>query len=388
MPKIGRPNIINEINRGLILQTVREEGPISRAKIARKLGLSRPTVSAHVQELINEGLLLEVGKGETKKGRKDILLIYNAKHGYILAGDIEGSLFRLAISDLAGEIIYQETIEVHELRKKSLMDPCNFPEILKEFLSKKKIDLDNLKILSFGITGIIEEGKLMFCPGLPEWNNAPLIRILEKEFPSSIVILEKDVNMAVLGEYWKGAGKNYKNIVYITISTGIGAGIIVEGNIYEGKNKFAGEIGYMAIDNPKYPYPGTLNTPFGSLEWNSSGAVILKRVEELGKSYKNIEEVFEDYDKDKEIKEIIDSSSESLAKAIVNLTTVLSPEIIIIGGIVGKYLDILLPKMKSIFEHYLPIDINIVSSPLGSNTVIWGSIYKALNIYHSSPVII
>ena len=105
----------------------------------------------------------------------------------------------------------------------------------------------------------------------------------------------------------------------------------------------------------------------------------------MGKNYKNIEEVFEDYNKDRKVKEIIDSSAETLAKAIVNLTTVLAPEIIII---VGKYLDILLPKMKPIFEHYLPIDINIVSSPLGSNAVIWGSIYKALNVYHSSPVII
>ncbi|MEN2984508.1 MAG: ROK family transcriptional regulator [Dictyoglomaceae bacterium] len=388
MSKIGRPNIINEINRGLILHLVREEGPISRAKIARRLGLSRPTVSAHVQDLIREGLVLEVGKGETKKGRKDILLVYNAKHGYILAGDLEGSFFRLAISDMSGKIEYEEVIKTQELREKNLMYPQSFPIILNKILEKNRIQGENLKILSFGITGIIDEGRLMFSPGLPEWNNAPLGKILEEEFPSSLVILERDVNMAVLGEYWKGAGRGKENIVYITISTGIGAGIIINGKIYEGKNKFAGEIGYMSIDDPNYIYPGVLNTPFGSLEWNSSWSGIQKRLQQLGKSYKTIEEIFENYEKDKELKEIIDISAENLARAIVNVTTVLAPEIIIIGGILGRYLDILLPKMEKIFEHYLPVDINIVSSPLGNNAVIWGSIYKALNIYHSCPVIV
>lgn len=388
MPKIGRPNIINEINRGLILDLVREEGPISRAKIARKLGLSRPTVSAHVQDLISEGLLLEVGKGETKKGRKDILLVYNAKHGYIMAGDIEGSFLRLVVSDMSGKIECEEVIRTQELRDKNLMKPHNFPIILKEFLSKREINSKNLKILSFGITGIIEEGRLMFSPGLPEWNNAPLVEIIKEEFPSSMIILERDVNMAVLGEYWKGAGKGKENIVYITISTGIGAGIIINGKIYEGKNKFAGEIGYMSIDDPNYIYPGVLNTPFGSLEWNSSWSGIQKKLQKFGKNYKSIEEVFENYGKDKDVKEIIDISAENLARAIVNLTTVLAPEVIIIGGILGNYLNILLPRMEKIFEHYLPIDINIVSSPLGNNAVIWGSIYKALNIYHSCPVII
>ncbi len=300
MHKIGRPDIINKINKGLILQLVREEGPISRAKIARKLGLSRPTVSIHVQDLINEGLLLEVGKGETKKGRKDILLSYNAKHGYILAGDIEGSYIRLVISDMSGKIEAEEVIKTQELREKNLMDPNKFPLVLKEFLGMTKIELESLKILSFGITGIVEEGRLMFSPGLPEWNNAPLLKILEGEFPYSMIILDRDVNMAVLGEYWKGAGKGKENIVYITISTGIGAGIIINGKIYEGKNKFAGEIGYMSIDDPNFVYPGVLNTPFGSLEWNSSWSGIKKRLQKIGKNYKNIEEVFENYERDKE----------------------------------------------------------------------------------------
>ncbi|PMQ02010.1 MAG: transcriptional regulator [Dictyoglomus sp. NZ13-RE01] len=385
MPKIGRPDIINEINRGLILQVVREEGPISRAKIARKLGLSRPTVSAHVNELIKEGILLEVGKGEAKKGRRDILLKYNSRHGYILAGEIEGSWFKLAISDLCGEIHYSENINVQKLKEKNLMSPQNFPTIINEILEKYNIK-NKLKVISLGVTGIIEEGRLILCPGLPEWANAPLIKILEKEFPNCIQIIERDVNMAVLGEYWKGAGKGFDNIVYITMSTGIGAGIIIKGEIYTGYNKFAGEIGYMAIDSPEDPYPGALNTPFGALEWHSSGAGILRRVEKLGR-FNNIDEVFENYEKDGNIKEIIDFSAESLAKTIVNLTVSLSPEIIILGGFAKKYFNILIPKMRKILEHYLPIDVNIQPSSL-ENAVILGSIYKALNIYHSSPVIL
>lgn len=386
--KIGRPQLIDEVNKGQILRLLREEGPISRAEIARRLGLSRPTVSTHIKELLKEGLVIETGKGKSTKGRKGILLKYNARHGYFLAGDIEGSIMRFAISDLCGEILNEKVLSLYDLREKNAMRPENLIDIMKEFLKESKIETKNIKVIAIGIAGIIEEGKLIFAPNLPEWNHAPLQTIIKDAFPEAQIVLENDVNMAVMGELWKGAGKGYENIVYMSLSTGIGAGIVIDGKLYEGSNKFAGEIAYMVVDNHHDSFPGVEYTPLGALEWVASGARIIEKAKLINSNYNLLEKIFDDYSKVGEVKELIDKVGEYLGKAVVNIVSILDPEIIIIGGIVGKFLNILMNKMKPTIEFYLPVPVKIIPSALYPKTVIYGAIYKALELYHAKPVII
>ncbi|HOJ92370.1 MAG TPA: ROK family transcriptional regulator [Dictyoglomaceae bacterium] len=385
--QIGRPQLIDEVNKGQILQLLREEGPISRAEIARRLGLSRPTVSTHVKELINEGVVIEVGKGKSTKGRKGILLQYNAKHGYFLAGDIEGSLMRFAISDLCGDLLYEKVLFLKDLRGKNMMRPEHLATILMEFLAESNVPFEKIKVIAIGIAGIIEEGKLIFAPNLPEWNHASLFSILKNSFPEASIILENDVNMAVMGELWKGAGKGYKNIVYMNLSTGIGAGIVINEKLYEGSNKFAGEIAYMAIDNYIENYPGVEYTPLGALEWVASGAQIIQKAKAINEKYTMLEKIFDDYQKSDGIKTIIDRASECLGKAIVNIVSIVDPEVVIIGGIVGRFLDILIDKMQTTIKFYLPIPVKIIPSALYPKTVVYGAICRALNLYHAKPTI-
>jgi predicted NBD/HSP70 family sugar kinase/biotin operon repressor len=386
--KIGRPQLIDEVNKGQILKLLREEGPISRAEIARRLGLSRPTVSTHIRDLIKEGLVYEIGKGKSNKGRKGILLKYNAKYGYFLAGDIEGSIMRFAISDLCGEILHEKVLSLNELREKNMMQPEKLVEIMRTFVNENKINPENIKVISIGIAGIIEEGKLIFAPNLPEWSHAPIKSLIEIGFPGASIIMENDVNMAVMGEFWKGAGKGHKNIVYMNLSTGIGAGIIIDEKLYEGANKFAGEIAYMVLDNHHDKYPGVEYTPLGALEWVVSGIKIIEKAKSINPKYNLIEKIFEDYNKVYEITELINKVSEYLAKAVVNIVSLLDPEVIIVGGIVGKFLNILMSKMQPVIEYYLPIPVKIIPSALYPKTVIYGAIYKAINHYHTKPVIV
>ncbi len=386
--KIGRPQLIDEVNKGQILKLLREEGPISRAEIARRLGLSRPTVSTHIKDLLKEGLVVEVGKGKSSKGRKGILLKYNARHGYFLAGDIEGSIMRFALSDLCGEILYEKVLSLNDLRQKNMMKPENFIDIIKQFLKENSVEEKNIRVITLGIAGIIEEGKLIFAPNLPEWNHAPLQNLIKEAFQETQVILENDVNMAVMGEMWKGAGKGLKNIVYLSLSTGIGAGIVIDGRLYEGSNKFAGEIAYMVVDSQHDKFPGVEYTPLGALEWVASGARIIEKAKSFDSKYILLEMIFDDYNKVEEIKVLIDRVGEYLGKALVNIVSILDPEVIIVGGIVGKFLNILMRKIKPTIEYYLPVPVKIIPSALYPKTVVYGAIYRALELYHTKPVII
>lgn len=162
-----------------------------------------------------------------------------------------------------------------------------------------------------------------------------------------------------MGEFWKGAGKGHKNIVYMNLSTGIGAGIMIDEKLYEGANKFAGEIAYMVLGNRHDEYPGLEYTPLGALEWVVSGIRIIEKAKSIDPKYNLIEKIFEDYNKVYEITELINKVSEYLAKAVVNIVSILDPEVIIVGGIVGKFLNILLSKMQPVIEYYLPIPVKL-----------------------------
>ncbi|MFN3699219.1 MAG: ROK family protein, partial [Dictyoglomus sp.] len=134
--------------------------------------------------------------------------------------------------------------------------------------------------------------------------------------------------------------------------------------------------------------PGVEYTPLGSLEWVASGARIIEKAKSINQSYNLLEKIFDDYTKKEEIRELIDEVGEYLGKAIVNIVSILDPEIIIVGGIVGKFLNILMNKMKPTIEFYLPIPVKIIPSALYPKTVIYGAIYRALELYHAKPVIV
>lgn len=378
-----QPQALKQMNKRLILQTIRRRQPVSRSEIAEVTAISRTTVSQLTDELLREGWIREVGQGisGTKGGRKPITLSINDDAAWVVGVDIGGCITTIALINLSGQI---KRITTFPSNRTSMLDALI--EQLERFLSR--VD-PGVRIIGMGIgaPGITRssDGLILSAPAL-DWTNVPLKRLLEERFHLPVYV-DNDVNLAALGEFWKGAGKDKRNVIMITVGTGIGCGLILDGTLYRGAGGAAGEIGSMvteadAVDHWTDP----VFTGFGFLESKAGGPglvrQILERIDEADASSPlrrahdplTAKEVFEAARKgDPLAKSIVSQSLCHLAAGIINTIVLIDPEVVILGGGLMGSSDMLLPKIREAVSRLSPSQPEIRSAQLGDDAGVIGA---------------
>ncbi|NOY07274.1 MAG: ROK family protein [Spirochaetes bacterium] len=246
--KKGDGELIKNLNLGVILEAVKNYGPVSRSKIAGLTGLSKSTCSLLVENLLTSGLVKEMGKEESSGGRKPVLLEINYDAGIAVGIKLMEQKVLAALVDFTGEA--GEVVEEKIDRKN---DTASYIEslvrVIKRILETENEKSFKRKILGIGIgvSGLVdsEEGVLLQSSIL-NWNGVPIREILQKEF-SIPVYLENDVNTFAIGEKILGSGKSYDNFICVTIGRGVGMGSMINGKIYRGSHNGSGEFGHMKV---------------------------------------------------------------------------------------------------------------------------------------------
>ncbi len=243
--------LMRELNRLLILNRVRVSGPITRVAVAHQTGLSRTTVSSIVDELLADNLLFE---GQTVEaaptgGRRATLLHFNANAGYVIGVDLGRSHLTLLLTNLAGEII---------ARRSGPFDAALGPErclqqvvaSLMDFAAEHAIGWHQIIGLGLGIPGPMDAAsrRLVRPPRMPGWDHFDIRTVMERACKVPIY-LDNDANMGARGESKYGAARNVDDMAYVKVATGIGCGLIVNGDIYRGSGGSAGELGHVTIDD-------------------------------------------------------------------------------------------------------------------------------------------
>ncbi|WP_099159715.1 ROK family transcriptional regulator [Virgibacillus ndiopensis] len=371
----GNSAYIKQMNSKLILKCIIEEESISRASISKKLSLSKPTVSTIVDQLLKDQWIYETGSGEssTGGGRKPINLKFNPKKAYILGVDIGGTKVAIGITDLNGNIITYRNFPTQENLERDI-----FTEIYRNVDSMKgELDIDDSRILGMGVgvPGVInvEEGIVYEAPAL-KWKRFPIREKMHKLFDFPIYI-DNDVNISVLGEHWRGKGQQKNNLIYIAIGTGIGSGIIINGELYRGSNYSAGEIGYMVTDRVYAKRYHPVYDGYGFLESVASGSSIGKQLSErIGKEV-SAKEVFKLYkENNQEAVEVINFAIENLALGIANYVSLFDPELIILGGGVSESYSVIDEKIKDIIERFTPKRCEVVQTTFGKEAGVVGAV--------------
>ena len=238
----------------------------------------------------------------------------------------------------------------------------------------------------------IEKGLVMSPSNLRDWNNFPIVKLFEERFKVPVA-LDNDANAAALGEYIYGAGRGYKNVVYITVSTGIGGGIIINGEIFHGVAAGAGELGHTIVQ------PDGIRCNCGSvgcLETVGAGVHIARRarerlaagetslMREMSPNFDEItaETVIEAVRRDDRLAvEIWDETCRFLAIGIGNIITLLAPEALIIGGGVSMAGDLLFEPLRRLLPQFvsmIPADkINVIPAELGGESGVCGALVLA-----------
>lgn len=372
------PPLMRELNRNLILQELRSHPYQSRAALAKKTKLSRPSVSELVKEMIREGMVREVGVGNSTSngGRKPILLEYNAQSNYVAGAILQDDSLKVTIADMDGKLIKTDAEAVHlPISENEIIRMVD--SILTKILSSISVSKNQISGLVVGVPGITaESGRgIRFSPGV-SWSDNDVAR----EFEESIgvpVVIDNDVNLMTLGEFYKGLGASFQNTIYLFAGNGIGSGIILNGEFIRGSHMAAGEIGYMLIGNPLYK-----NFDMGVFESNYGTNGLLQKMTQLGlpvdSSQKAVKQLQALSLQDSSAGELLNEFLDSWTKAIVNLACMLDPELIVLSGEMSDLHDKHLEKLKSSIERYIPKAPSILLTSLGSKAGLYGAIHLAL----------
>lgn len=237
--------VVKKENKSLVLKTIKDFSPISRADTASETGLNKGTVSSLVNELLEEQLICESGPGVSSGGRRPVMLLFKQDAGYAIGIDIGVNYILGILTDLQGEICQEKTIKFSHL---------NYEEISRELFNVIDTLISAMPASHYGIVGIgigvpgtvSTEGQILFAPNL-NWKNIHLKELIEDKYHLPVHI-ENEANAGAYGEKRFGAGKESDNIIYVSVGIGIGVGLILNGELYKGNNGFSGELGHMTIE--------------------------------------------------------------------------------------------------------------------------------------------
>lgn len=242
---IADQNFVKKINQKLLLNEILHHAPISRAKLSERTGLNKSTVSSQVSTLMKEHLVYEIGQGESSGGRRPVLLMFNKRAGYSIGIDVGVDYVNGILTDLEGSIIHDEQLKL----------PSSTPDVTVRILIELIQQLrSNIPSSPYGLIGIgicipglvDADEQIVFTPH-SKWKNVDLKTSLQDTFQVPVFI-ENEANAGAYGEKIFGAAKHYDHLIYASIGTGIGIGIIINHHLYRGTNGFSGEMGHMTID--------------------------------------------------------------------------------------------------------------------------------------------
>jgi predicted NBD/HSP70 family sugar kinase len=376
---VARSNTIRDINRQIVLNYVRERGPISRAEIAHETALQRSTVSLIVEELRVDGLIEEVS-GESTGGRPPILLSLRTADAVAIGVDLGTKRTIVATSDLAGRVMEQETFETSSDSKQTTK------QIVE--LARKLIKRNNGTIEGIGVSlpGVVDpQGKELFIPTF-KWRNLPLSSDISAatDLP---VTMDNDANAAAQAELWFGRPeiREVRDFILVLVEDGVGTGIVFDGQVYRGENGAAGEFGHMTIGQG-----APVACASGSREcWEAfaSERSALARYKNLSHGHNGAgsttfgELVDLALSNDGAARTALKETAKYLGIGIANLIRGLAPEAVIVGGPIVRAWPVISDDIRNTVEgtvcRGLP-STRIIASTLGSEPTLMGAISLVL----------
>lgn len=354
--------------------------------LAKRLGLSIPTVSKLVDELTDTGLIKEGGKTETGSGRHPNTYGLNPESCYFVGVDIKNKSISLGLMDFGGKVVETQLDIVFESLN-SVDNLTQLCDIINRFINSRSVDRSAILAVNVNISGRVNP-MVGYSYSRYNFEEIPLSEVLTEKLGLKVCI-ENDTRAMTYGEYIYGDCSKIDNLIFVNLSWGIGLGIIINGKIYYGKSGFAGEIGHMVTyDNEILCHCGKK----GCLETEASGrALVRKLIERLENGANSLiadryreektvtlDDIFEAIDgEDLLCIELVEDMGRELGRWLAGIINIFNPEKVIIGGSLSSVGDyILQPVITAVRRYSLNLvnkDTKIVISQLGDQSGLIGS---------------
>lgn len=368
------------------MRTVWNEGPISRADISRKTGLSIPAILKIVEGLHEDGFLHEIGEGESSGGRKPVLLDINPKGAYAVGVELTPDHIRGAIVSLDFEIVGRGSQAIDpESGYEAILD--QIVDLINRIVATSKIDSSMIVGAGIAHPGVMGEdsGKILLASNLKSWKDVPLGEDLEQRLGFSVA-LEVDARVLALAEKWLGGAAEIKNFLTVDVDYGLGSGLVIDGRNYRGARGIAGELGHMVTQPNGFPctcgktgcletmvaYPAIIRDAA-----KNPGPLLLKL---CGGDVKRlrIEHIIEAAGRnDRSSLQAIEQSAHALGAALGNLLNCIDMEAVFITSALRQVGEKYLAPLREEFGKYflLPQErpVKILFSTLGGDSQLLGA---------------
>jgi glucokinase len=377
---------ITAVNEFLVLDAIRSAGQATRPQLGASLGLSQASVSRIVRRLLAQGLVIEEPGQSDGVGRTRDVLRFNRRAGAVIAIDLGGTKCHGALADLAGDVVREDVRQTFAggSPARSLIGSI---AALRAAAAAEELPVE---AVSVGVPAVInpDTGLVDAGPNV-HWHGFDLVGLLNGELTEPFVV-ENDVNLAGLGEAWRGGGMGIGSFVTLSLGTGIGAAVVLDGNLVRGRHNAAGEIGYLVTGRSQL-HGGSA----AGLEGLISGAALASRAQDLIKARPDQTSLdpgavtpallFQaaaagDVVAQMVIGELVDH----VAVAVAAVAALVDPHRVILDGSIGRALGPYIPTIDTLVRRTAYRAPELTTSTLGPNATVIGAIAAALALHRES----
>jgi len=380
----------------LLLRMIWNLRRVSRADLARHADISRSTVSELVKDLLQTGLVAEIGAGPSRGGRRPIVLEFQDEAFGILGVDIGAAHVAVALTDLRGRVLAWKQAW-HPVRD----DPEGTRQLVSELsdacLAQWGGGTGRLVGVGIAVPSPVDPARprVLSEVALPAWRGSDWLGDLEVRYGVPVLV-DNDANLGALAERWWGAGSGIDEFVYLKVATGVGAGHIVRGEIYRGATGIAGEVGHLVIDPLGPPCPcgldGCLTTLVGSQALVQRAAALIQ--EEPESTLAGVEITVDAIVDaalagDPVARQVVHEAAEHVGIAVAGIVSILNPAMVIVGGGLSRVGNLLLDPLRDVIGRRSSITsvagTEVRAGDLGEQTTALGAATRVLQAALDNP---
>jgi predicted NBD/HSP70 family sugar kinase len=380
--------LMRELNERIVLNLVRQAGPISRAELARRSNLSRSTVSSIIAPLLETNIVHEVGAGDSQGGRRPIMIEFNYQSSFVIGIELGTEALTLLLTDLAANVLRYVQAPTEIAAGPAACIP-QVAALIERTAAAAGVAPNAILGVGVGVPGPLEAaaGRLIAPPIMPGWHSVPLRALLEERLGIR-VFLENDANLGALAEQRLGAARGWRNVAYVYLgSRGIGSGLLLDGRLYRGDIGSAGEIGHLMMDEDG---PVCRCGSIGCLEAIAGTPALLQRARDAGLRAEDTTALIElARQNDARAVAIIREAGEHLGIAIASMVNMINPGCVVIGGGLAAAGDLLLDPLRATLRRRgLPVaaeHVTILPGTLGTDVVAIGGVTIVIQHAFNTP---
>ncbi|MDQ6816975.1 MAG: ROK family transcriptional regulator [Actinomycetota bacterium] len=363
------PAMLRALNERTVLEAIRADAPISRAEISRRVGISKPTVSLALRSLLDAKLVREVD-GAGHRGRYGATLFESVPEARLVLGlDIGARFLRGAICDLHGDVRARQDVETAGADALELLETAE--DLRRQLTAASELSTDSIDGVVIGVPGVVDpaDGAVRLATNIPGLEGLELGREVEERLGIRTSV-ENDVNLAAVGERWRGVGRGVESFAFLSVGTGLGAGLIIRGELVAGHRGAAGELDYALGGEHDHDDPCAAAI--------SSFAATLARERRFSTMLEppySVPAIFGAARAgDPLARAVVAEAARRIAVHVTPISAVADVELVVLGGGIGANGDLLLGPIRERLVAELPFPPKVEVSTLGDAAILTGAL--------------